>query len=168
VGPSYAISYKILVILIVPTTFALVQGAAYPLLLGISKHKFIAYLNTFEGVTNLILSIILVKKFGIIGVALGTAIPMIVTKLFIHPVYLAKTLKVNFENYINAIFGPLIKTFIALIIPWFVLSRFLRPDYKSLFILGLIQTLIFLVIVFLFGFPENEKNYILRLLRVRK
>ena len=42
-----------------------------------AKHKFYAITSVIEGICNVVLSIILLKKYGIVGVALGTAIPML-------------------------------------------------------------------------------------------
>ena len=58
-------------------TTAFMQNPSINLLFGISKHHYYAIANTLEGVINLLLSLILVKYYGIYGVAFGTAIPMI-------------------------------------------------------------------------------------------
>jgi len=167
VGPNYSISYVILVILAIPVTFALVQSAAFPLLYGISKHKFIAYTNIFEGVMNLVLSIVLVKRFGIIGVAIGSAIPMVITKFFVQPVYVTRILKIPLNIYANAILRPFIQVLFVFLIPWFVISHFLSPDYKSLMFFGSIQLVIFLVSVISYGFNKTEKSYLKGLLKAK-
>jgi O-antigen/teichoic acid export membrane protein len=69
--------------------------------LGLSKHKPIVPALVLEGICNLALSIFLVKRVGIIGVAWGTAIPSLVTNLIFWPWYIRRTL--NIEPYTYAI-----------------------------------------------------------------
>ncbi len=168
VGPQYSISYTILVILVIPITFALIQSTVFPLLYGISKHKFVAYTNIGEGVLNLILSIILVKKFGIIGVALGTAIPLVLTKFFIQPFYVTRVLKISLAKYVFVILVPFFITVLAVGIPWLAISRYLLSNYINLLFFGTIQTLIFALLVFLFGFTKVEKTFVLGVFKRKK
>lgn len=161
VGAEYSISYTILVILVIPITFALMQGTVFPLLYGISKHKFVAYTNIGEGLLNLILSVILVKKFGILGVALGTAIPLLLTKFFIQPFYVTRILKISLRKYAFVILVPFFITVLAVGIPWLKIGHYLRPEYSNLLFFGTIQTSLFALVVFLFGFSKVEKNFIL-------
>jgi hypothetical protein len=58
-------------------------------------------MNLSEGVANLGLSILFVKHFGlgINGVALGTLIPTIITRLFIQPVIAARLVKMAVIDY---------------------------------------------------------------------
>src|SRR6202008_4912680 len=77
------------------------QGPMVGLLYGVSKHKFYAYLNLAEGSINLILSLVLVRHFGMIGVALGTLIPMLVTKLWIQPLYVCHVAGIEFLEYLR-------------------------------------------------------------------
>jgi O-antigen/teichoic acid export membrane protein len=168
VGPQYSISYKILVILVIPITFALIQSTVFPLLYGISKHKFFAYTNIGEGVLNLIISIILVKKYGIIGVALGAAIPLLITKFFIQPLYVTKILNISLKRYFLVILGPFILTVVTLIIPWLEISRLLKPNYANLVFFGAVQTLIFILVVYCFGFSKTEKDFVFGIFKLKK
>lgn len=52
-----------------------VRGVALPLLMGLGKPSFPALALLAMGVVNLVVSLALVKPLGILGVALGTAIP---------------------------------------------------------------------------------------------
>lgn len=168
VGPQYKISYNILVIIVIPITFALIQSSIFPLLYGISKHHFVAYTNIGEGLMNLVLSIILVKRFGIIGVALGTAIPLIITKLLIQPLYVSRLLKINVVEYFMLILIPLLKGILVVMIPWLLISGYIRPVYLNLFMFGMMQAIIYLLIVYYIGFNRGDKDYLLSILKFKK
>ena len=47
------------------------------------EHKVIAYIGIAESLANIILSVILVKIYGILGVAIGTLIPSLLISLFV-------------------------------------------------------------------------------------
>ena len=87
-------SYPVLVVLIVPYTLMLSQAASGRVLFGLSKHQTLASITVIEGVANLVLSIALVRPLGIIGSALGTAIPLSFTFLVFMPRHLKKQIGV--------------------------------------------------------------------------
>jgi O-antigen/teichoic acid export membrane protein len=58
-------------------------ASAATLLKGADRHKFLASTNLVIAVANVILSIILVQRMGLIGVALGTLIPLGAASIFV-------------------------------------------------------------------------------------
>jgi O-antigen/teichoic acid export membrane protein len=102
VGKKYvATSYPVLVIMILCSTLWWAQGASGRILFGMSKHGTWAIVTMVEGISNLILSIILVRPYGIIGDALGTAIPLTCSVLFFMPRHLCKKLDVPLWTYVR-------------------------------------------------------------------
>jgi O-antigen/teichoic acid export membrane protein len=77
------------------------QGASGRILFGMSKHGTWAIVTLSEGVANVILSIILVRPYGIIGDALGTAIPMTCSMLFFMPHHMCKKLDVRLRTFVR-------------------------------------------------------------------
>lgn len=163
VGAEYSSSYYILFVLTVAVTFSLSQSAVFPLLYGISKHKFIVYMNMVEGVLNFALSILLVKPFGILGVALGTAIPLFLAKLLIQPVYVAKVLGISLNRYIGVILGPFILAIVSLALPWGFVSPYLKPNLGSMFLAVAVHLVFFLIVVIRFGFNQAERQFFIRI-----
>jgi len=101
VGPKYVSSYIILVLLIVPRTVYRAQGASTRIVFGMSRHKPLAFALMAEGVANLVLSIVLIRRFGIIGDAVGTAIPLLCTSLVFLPYYLCRLLQVSVWEFVS-------------------------------------------------------------------
>ena len=86
VGPKYvSASYPVLLVLLYPTTLMLAQSASGRTLWGMAKHRTWAWVVLAEGVANLILSIILVRPYGIMGDAIGTAIPLTCSMILFLP-----------------------------------------------------------------------------------
>ncbi|PYO89613.1 MAG: hypothetical protein DMD58_08965 [Gemmatimonadetes bacterium] len=77
VGPQFERSAgQVLQILMISyLVFLPVRGVALPILMGLGKPRLPTIGFLIAGVVNLVLSILLVRPLGLVGVALGTAIP---------------------------------------------------------------------------------------------
>jgi O-antigen/teichoic acid export membrane protein len=93
--------YPVLLVLIIPYTLMLVQSASSRVLFGMSKHGKLAVVTLIEGAANLVLSILLVSPYGIMGDALGTAIPLIGTFVLFMPFHLCSRLGVRVTTYLR-------------------------------------------------------------------
>jgi len=101
-GRKYvAVSYPVTLVLIIPVTLLFMQAASGRILMGMGRHKSLAMVVLMEGIANLILSVVLVRPFGIIGDALGTAIPMCLTTLVFLPRHLRKQLGVPVRTFLT-------------------------------------------------------------------
>jgi O-antigen/teichoic acid export membrane protein len=102
VGRKYvAASYPVLVVILIPTTLVLAQNATPRILFGMARHKTLAWITSIEGIGNLILSIVLVRWMGVIGDAIGTAIPLSFTALYFSPRYLSRLLGVRVGSFLR-------------------------------------------------------------------
>ena len=158
-GESYSSAYPLLVVLVIPMTFFLMQRPSTELLYGISKHKFLAVITTFIGISKLILSIALVGKFGLMGVAMGSAIPNAIIYVFIQPLYICKAIKIEaYEFYFKVIIPIVVKSLFVLAAFWLLFKRFILPSYSNLLTLSICEGLLFLVVIFHIGFNDSEKS----------
>ena len=131
VGHKYiATSYPVLVILVIPTTLMWVQAASGRVLFGIGKHKTWAFVTLAEGICNLILSIILVRPYGIEGDAMGTAIPLACSMILFMPGHLCRQLGIRVRTYLREAYAlplllvaPLVAV-LLLMQRWFVPHRY--------------------------------------------
>jgi O-antigen/teichoic acid export membrane protein len=99
-GKEYAVSALYLSILTIPQITSMSQYVSALILAGMAKHRILAYLAISEGVVNLVLSIILIRKIGLVGVAWGTVIPHAINTGLIIPWYTLHTLKLSFSEYL--------------------------------------------------------------------
>jgi O-antigen/teichoic acid export membrane protein len=102
VGARYVpVSYPVLVVMIIPFALMLAQAASTRILFGLGKHQVMAAVTVIEGVANLILSIALVRPMGIVGDALGTAIPLSFTCLVFLPRHMKKQIGVPVGTFLR-------------------------------------------------------------------
>jgi O-antigen/teichoic acid export membrane protein len=97
-------SYPVLLVLLYPTTLMLAQSASGRTLWGMAKHRTWAFVVLAEGISNLILSIILVRYYGILGDAIGTAIPLACSMIFFLPQHLCNLLGIKLRTYLSQAF----------------------------------------------------------------
>lgn len=133
-GKKYvATSYPVLVILIIPATLMWAQAASGRVLFGISKHRTWAFVTLGEGICNLILSIILVRPYGIEGDAWGTAIPLACTMIFFMPGHLCRQLGIKIGTYLREAFVLPLLINVPLVITLLLLRRWYHPhNYRQL------------------------------------
>ena len=86
VGPDLLEAAPVAVILVVSSMVGLSQWPAGVIFQGMARHRPLAISGLLTGVANLILSVLLVQRMGLVGVALGTLIPTTVeVLLFLLP-----------------------------------------------------------------------------------
>jgi O-antigen/teichoic acid export membrane protein len=95
-------SGRVLWILAWALMFMASDQVAVSTMLGIGKQKLMAFVVLAEAICNLVLSIALVRRLGIYGVAWGTVLPSLVVSLFFWPWYVRYTLGISIRSYINS------------------------------------------------------------------
>jgi O-antigen/teichoic acid export membrane protein len=130
VGARYvSASYPVLLILLIPSTLTLMQAASSRVLFGMGKHQMLAKVTLAEGIANLVLSVILVRKFGIVGDAVGTAIPLCCTVVLFLPYHLCKVLKLHLVSYVRHAFLLPFVLVIPLVVVLLLLRRWFVPHH---------------------------------------
>ncbi len=126
VGRKYVpLTYPVLVVLAIPMTLLMMQAASSRILMGMGRHRQLAIVAFIEGVGNLILSIALVRPLGIVGNALGTAIPLTLTMLYFTPRHMRKQLGVPVWTFLHEAYTlPLLLVLPFAAVLWLMQSWF--------------------------------------------
>ena len=110
-----------------------------------------AIINIFEGISNVILSVILVKYYGIYGVALGTAIEMVFFKSIIQPLVICKSINLSYFTYfIETIIYTGLKCLLIIGAIYIAINQYITPNYLNLILTGTIHTIIFIPLAYMF------------------
>jgi O-antigen/teichoic acid export membrane protein len=120
-------SYPVLVVMIIPYALLMSQAASGRVLFGLGKHQVYAAITVIEGIANLILSIALVPSLGIIGDALGTAIPLSFTCLVFLPRHLKKQIGVPVGTFLRQAYTLPILLTLPLVVALWVANRYFYP-----------------------------------------
>lgn len=99
-GPQYAdLSGRVVKVLSLTLILWAANAVTAGSILGVSKHRPLVPTLLAEGIANLILSIILIKKMGILGVAWGTVIPNFCSSVLFWPWYIRRTFGIGIAKY---------------------------------------------------------------------
>lgn len=108
-GREYVFSATILAILAIPQFTSMPQHSSSLVLASMARHKTLAFIAIAEGIANLALSIVLVRKIGIIGVAWGTVIPHLITTAVVIPIYTLRVLNIRTLEFLKmAVLRPVL------------------------------------------------------------
>ena len=100
-GPQYeVVSEHVVRILMIPMYLGVANGTAAAITMAMERHKPVARWAVYEAVLNLGMSIFLVKRVGLYGVAWGTALSIMFVHFAFWPRYIKKVLKVSPATYI--------------------------------------------------------------------
>jgi O-antigen/teichoic acid export membrane protein len=83
VGPDFEGSVNVIYILSLVVALRVGNATGTVILKGSGLHKVLAMSNLSMAISNLVLSVVLVRWYGLIGVAIGTLIPMVVFSMFV-------------------------------------------------------------------------------------
>jgi O-antigen/teichoic acid export membrane protein len=137
-GPRYVdLCYPTLAILTIPLALAMAQSVAARVLYGMGRLRWFARVVMIEAAVNLLLSLALVKPFGVEGVALGTSIPNVVSNLLVLG-YVCRILNLRRSTYLKQAWRLPVLTGAGLAVCWwFVGSTFELTTWTSFLIAGL-------------------------------
>lgn len=167
-GDGYSDAYTIAIIVMLPLTIPLIQTMGINILQAKNMHKFRSKIYIVIAILNIITSIPLAINFGGIGAAISTGIAFIIGHGFIMNYYYYKKVKINIPRFWKEILKlsiPVICSFFIgiLINKIFVLSSLLNIIYRIISI-----SMIFMIMMYLIGMNEYEKNFIQEFLKLKK
>ena len=167
-GADYELAYYVVLILMIPSTVPLIQNIGIEIQRAKNKHQFRSLVYLFVAVINIIISIILCKYYGIIGVAIGTAFANIVGCCIIMNIYYHKKLGINIIKFWKSIF----RASLGLIIPvvsGVLIMNFIKFNNFAIYLCFiLIYTIIYLISIYLLGMNLEEKKFLKKVLKKMK
>jgi O-antigen/teichoic acid export membrane protein len=164
-GPSFRAGTEVMQILLLSQLFNNNHLVAISILTGQGNVKAYARYHALWAVSNIILSVILIQSIGIRGVALGTAIPIIL----LEPLYIATVLKQLHLRVVDFVRGILLPSFgpAAVVgLPLWLVARSL--DIHTLFgalAASAVWTVAFGAIFYRVGVEPDDRMRVLRALR---
>jgi len=101
IGSAFSVeATQILQILILAAALMLANSSVNGVALALDRQRILAFVTMGEAAANLLISIILVHRIGVLGVAIGTFIPTFITSVFFWPRYLCRLLDMSTLSYV--------------------------------------------------------------------
>jgi O-antigen/teichoic acid export membrane protein len=144
-GAKYEDAFLPMVILAVAVFLDVSQGPSVSLLYAIFEHRFYTYLNSAEGVLNLVISMLLARPMGIVGVALGTLISAMLIRVVVQPVIVCRVSGIDYRKYLRSTGNNLLRSGALLCVAVASVKWAIRPAYGWLVFSGISASLIYAV-----------------------
>jgi len=122
-------SYPVMLVLIIPFTLMLAQAASGRMLMGTSQHRMLGIVTLVEGVINVLLSILLVRPYGIFGDALGTAIPLACTSIFFMPLHACRTFGIRLTTFLRHAYSVPLMVICPMVVTLVLEQRWFVPHH---------------------------------------
>lgn len=162
------IVYWCALLLILPAPFYLSQQIGKSSLIVMGRVKEYSIVNIIKAVLSVILVTVLSIFFGVLGACIAICFVYFVRNILFMVLY-HKILKLNVWSFINKCYVKLIPTFSITLICGLLLTYFYSNiGWIHLFIKIAIIIVIFAISLFAFGLNKNERNKILKKVKIRK
>jgi O-antigen/teichoic acid export membrane protein len=159
-GEGYHQTYIIFCILMIARLGMMSHETMIDSVVGMGHNKFVGYVSMFEAISNILLSLYLLRIWGLAGVAIGTVIPLTITRSFIIPVYCCKLVNIKFKTYFKKVLLPTLICSLPIILITYASTTLNPPDnYFRLFV-NIIVTFIAVSLIF-YRFLESEIKLII-------
>lgn len=160
-GKGYETAYTVMVILMIARMVGFPTASMSSMLFGIGKHYINLYTGIAESLGNIVLSLVLVKYFGIIGVAIGTLVPMIIARL-VYPVVVCRDIGLGLRQWVvEAVIRPGFMC-IAFVLLIELTSLSSTTTWGNFITRVIIIGLIYMVLFWFIGLKSNERAMVMQ------
>ena len=157
-GAEYSSAYAVALLLIVPVTIPLIQNLGIEIQRAKNMHRARSLVYTGLAVCNVILSIPMIRRFGVEGAALGTAISMILGNGLFMNWYYHKRIGLDMLAFWKSIlrFAPSVAVVTVFGV---VLNKMWSIDSWGMLVLGIaVYTVGYGAVMAALGFDAYEKQ----------
>ena len=146
VGTTYNDTYYIACILMIPVTIPLIQNTGLSILQAKNKYKFRTITYFFIALFNIIVSIPFAKIYGGIGVAIPTAVSLIVGNIIVMNIYYHRVIKIDIIKFWREIIKMTIPIIFVFILGIFINTTLHNDNLQIYFIKIGIYTLAYFAV----------------------
>ena len=161
VGEGFEDSYIIAILVMIPLTIPLIQNTGISILQAKNKHKFRGKVYIIIAFINLFATVILVNIYGGIGAALATGISFTIGNVIIMNIYYNKKINLDIKSFFKNIMKLSLASIVSLTVMIFINKNIIIDiSILNLVIKGIIHTVIFSGIMYVFSINKYEKYLI--------
>ncbi|MCF6182103.1 oligosaccharide flippase family protein [Lutibacter sp.] len=158
VGPEFWIAYYIALLVLIPQMISALMDVPLYIMWAKNKHKIKSFVSLGISILNVVLTVVLVKKYGIIGAAYSTCFALLSVYLIFNSILYHKILKLDMIRFIKETFsnklwlGLMIASLLAYLISLFEIKGWLMLIFQFV-----IVTIVYIISIWFFGMNSSEK-----------
>ncbi len=159
-GPGYENSYVVTLLLIIPSSIAMIQNLGIEIQRAMNIHRFRSIAYAIMALVNLLLSVYLCQIYGAVGSAIGTAISLVLANGIIMNIYYQKKCNLDIPHFWKEI-GKMVPGLIAPVVLGIVMHRFFDISGVLSFLAAVaVYSVVYLGSMWQFAMNDYEKNLI--------
>ncbi len=165
-GANFVSSYKIVVLLILPGLITLTQGIGTTLIYVENKVKYTAVLYICSSILSVIISLLLIPKYGALGAAIGIFIALMLFQVIGMNIVYYKVMKINVFRFFKECFIKLslplgVSLLIGFMVNYYISASSFLVFFSKVMVIG---GSYFMLMWFL-GLNKSEKELIINLIK---
>jgi O-antigen/teichoic acid export membrane protein len=157
-GKDYSNAYYMALLLIIPVTIPLIQNLGIEIQRAKNLHKFRSWVYLFIAFGNIFISIPLVKLYGGIGAALGTAIALFVGNVLVMNLYYHNKVGLNIIYFIKQISQLLPAMAFPALGGFFIMQYVDLLNVSNFILFALLYFILYSISLWLIGLNIYEKE----------
>jgi O-antigen/teichoic acid export membrane protein len=162
VGENYLSAFWPLLVLNLGQTISFAQSPSITLLVARGRNKALGWWQIGEALANFGLSVYWAHTYGILGVALGTAVPQIFVKLTLQPWVTLRVAGISWADYfLKALARPLSVWGVFLTVSWLGRALVASNGFVPTLCLILSEVFIYCALAYAVGLTAPDRELIL-------
>lgn len=158
VGEEFEESYYVALLLIIPLCIPLIQNLGISIMQAMNKHKFRTAAMFIMAIFNAVISLFLARAYGIIGVAAGTAISLIIVNVIAINIYYYRVIKIDIPRFWKEIIKMTIP-FMLSIVFFIMITRMIKiKGFIGLIIYIAVYIIIYAIVAYFLTMNDYERN----------
>lgn len=160
-GPQFEQSYPVLVVLMLAMVFEVIGNGSDNMLFALNKHRYLAFASVGEAAVNFVLSVLLIGPYGLVGVAVGTAVPLVLSRAVVIPRLTMQALQLPLWNYYRNL-APAVLFAGAFVgaTAWVTAGHLAPPSYLTIVLIAAIASPIYVLGAFYVVFDATERAFV--------
>lgn len=164
-GPAYVEAYYVTLLLIIPVTIPLIQNLGIEIQRAKNMHKSRSLVYLCISIGNVLISVPLIKAFGPVGAAFGTALALIMGNIIFINWYYHNRIRLNMVYFWKSIMSALPSVLISCIIGIIIVNVYHVETAVEMIIFGCMYIGIYTISVWNLGLNDYEKDLIKGLMK---
>lgn len=165
VGDKYLEAYTVAIILMIPGILPLMQNVTNAILDAMMKRLGRSLILVGMACINILVSVVLVRRIGYIGAAIGTAVSYIVGYLLLLNIHLKKSTSIIIGKMYSGILHKTVISGSACLVIGYPLSFIKSSNVFIMLIKISIYTVFYFAVIYIFAMNNYERNVIKNMMR---
>jgi O-antigen/teichoic acid export membrane protein len=160
-GPQFEQSYPVLVVLMLAMVFEVIGNGSDNMLFALNKHRYLAFASVAEAAVNFVLSVLLIGPYGLVGVAVGTAVPLVLSRAVVIPQLTMTALQLPLWSYYRNLAPAVLFAggFVGAT-AWVTSGHLAPPSYLTIVVIAAAASPLYLLGAFYVVFDATERAFV--------